>query len=682
MLEVKPLPQKTLDQDVETKELIGKLDEVFAERLNAMREHYRQWQLNLAFERGRQWSTWDRLRGKIVDLRPSETNRARIVFNLIGPFVRSTISMLSQSNPTMDVIPASYSSVDERAAKSAQVHLDRIDIVNKKSVNDILLRKNIIDFGTAWKIIYWDAVPNIEDLNEGPPDTFDELKQMGKPLEPIPVKNETDEEKLMARLMRGEVGEKVWSPFEVLIDYPLVKTGEQIRDFFHYSLVSLDYLKAGWKNGKYVAAEDLSNYQVLGEMVNSDPDFFTRKNTQNQAVLKEWFEAPSKKYHRGRHLQYANGILLHDGHLSHPKGKLGLLDYHWEVDPTDFYGESYVRPLIEPQVIINRIFSKMTNWLEKSVRFRMAVPKNAQFSKTKFVGSNDGDVFEYNNIGGTGAVNIPIAQIPPGLFDFLNSTIANFRDLASRHEVSKGQVPGRVESGKAIRSLQEADSQYLIVSMIIWEEREREAALLKLDLMREYYKKSRSKMIIGEARKIELFALQGTDLSEGIDINIVRGSAMPKSKVAQQSFIIELYQIGLLGDPNNPATKKKILRWMDVGGTAAVYGSVEIAANLQQQEIMTMKDDEYVQVQSFHDHYTHNQECLKEMNMPSFPEESQEFQQMMIRHWQEHVQFIVKMNKGIIPGSIEQPKPPPMPGAGGKVGLPEGVAPQNQMLTA
>ena len=681
MLEVKPVTPESLNQPNKDKELIGALEEMFDLRLNAMREHYRQWQLNLAFVRGRQWSTWDRLRGKIVDLRPSKSTQARIVLNLIGPAVRSTVSMLSQSSPTMDVIPASFSPQDEKAAKSAQIHLDRIDIINKKVVNDIELRNNITYFGTAFKLTYWDSVPNMEDLNPSPPNTLEELEQMGKPPEQIPLTNEKEEE-LLKRLERGEAGEKICNPFEILLDYPLVKKDSDIRDFIKYSLVSNDYVKNSWKRGKFVSPEEVNNYQILSELMNSENDLFTSRRPENQVILKEYFEAPSKKYPRGRHIQWANGILLHDGRLSHPKGKLGLLAYHWEIDPTDFYGESYVRPLIEPQVIVNRIFSKLTNWLEKSVRFRVAVPKNSQFSKQKFISADDGDVFEYNNIGGTGAINLPIATIPQGLFEFLDQTIQNFNNLASRHEVSKGMVPGRVESGKAIRSLQEADSQYLIVSMIVWEEREREAALFKLDLMREYYTKPKQARILGEGRKLEIFELSGVDLAAGIDIDITRGSAMPKSKVAQQSFVMELYQMGLLGNTDDPGTRKKVLRWMDIGGVEAVYGSVEIGANLQQQEIMAMREGEYVVVQSFHDHYTHSAECLKELNMPGFTEDDPQFQAKMIRHWQEHVTFIKQMMMGVLPGEVpEQAPPPSMPGAGGQVGLPDAVNPQAKMLT-
>jgi len=680
MLKVKPETIETLNQSVKDKELVAALEEKFSCRLNAMREHYRRWQLNLAFREGRQWTTWDRLKGRLVDLRPSKSNQARIVFNLIGPAARSTISMLSQSNLSMDIIPASYSPKDEQVARSAQVHLDRIDIINKKAVNDIELREHIINFGTGFKLEYWDVTPNMEDLNPSPPSTLEELEQMGEPPKQIPVNDEKEEE-YAKRMERGEVGELICSPFEILLDYPLVKKDSDIRDFIRYRMVSLDSIKSAWKRGKYVSPEDLNNYQVLGELINSDNDLFSAPRQENQVVLKEYFEGPSKDHPQGRHIQWTNGILLHNGKLTHPKGKLGLFPYHWQISSSDFYGESYINPLIEPQVIINRIFSKLTNWLDKSVRFRLAIPRSGNMSKAKLAASNDGDIFEYNNVGGTGALNIPIAQIPPGLFDFLQATIQEFRDLASRHEVSKGQVPGRVESGRAIRSLQESDSQYLVVSMIVWEEREREAALFKLDLMREYYTVPKQARIIGEGRSVKIFNLQGADLSAGIDVNIVKGSALPKSKVAQQSFIIELYQMGLMGDPKDPATQKKILRYMDIGGTNAVYGAVEIGANLQQMEIMGMKEGEYVKVQSFHDHYTHNQECLKELNMPGFLEEPKEFQNMMVRHWQEHTKFIVQMMQGILPGAIPEQPTAPMPGAGGKIGLPEAVNPQAQMLT-
>ena len=523
----------------------------------------------------------------------------------------------------------------------------------------------------------------MEDLNEAPPETLEDLERIEKPAEPVPVKNETDEEKPMERLEKGEVGDIIVSPFEILLNYPLVRRDEDIRDFIRYRLVSLDYLADGWKEGKYVEAESLAGYNILSELMSGGTDLFSSQGKSNQAILKEYFEVPTRANPRGRHIQWANGVLLHNGRLSHPKGKLGLFPYHWSIDPNDFYGLSYVQPLIEPQVIINRIFSKLTTWMDKSVRFRMAVPKNSQFSKAKFVGSDDGSVYEYHNIGGTGAVNIPIAQIPPGIFDFLNSTIANFRDIASRHGPSLGEQEGRASgAGKAIRSLQEADSQYLVPAMVVWEEREREIALFKLDLMREYYRINRQARILGEARRVKLFDLAGADLSPSIDVNIVKGSAMPKSKVAQQSFIIELYQMGLMGEVNSPEVQKKVLRYMDIGGVNAVYGAVELGANLQQMELISMKEGgPYIPVHSFHDHYTHNQECLKELNMPGFPEEDQNYQNSVIRHWQEHVTFIVQMNQGILPGSTPEPEQPPMPGAGGRIGLPDGVNPQTKQLT-
>ena len=681
MLKLIPPQIENLVQPEPTLKLISKLDEVFQRRLNAMKPKYRKWQLNLAFEEGLQWHTFDQSKGRIVDLRPSRQKQVRVVFNLIGPFVRSTISMLSQSNPTMDVIPASFSPKDEKAAKSAQVHLDRIDIINQKSVNDILLRKNITSFGTSFKLEYWNKVPDMEDLNEADPETIEDVKNMDKPVQPVPVKDETDAEKLMEREKRGECGEAICSPFEILLDYPLVRKGKDIRDFIKYGLVSLDYVRASWKAGKYVTSENVANYQVLGELFNNSNDFFAPMREENQVVLKEWFEGPSKDHPRGRHIQWAHGVLLHDGRLSHPKGKLGLFDYHWNISPSDFYGPSYVEPLIEPQIIVNRIFSKLTNWLNTNVRFRVAVPAAANFSKAKF--SGNGDVYEYNNIGGTGALNMPIPDMPPAVFEFLFQVIANFKDIASRHEVSKGEIPGDRMSGRAIRSLQEADSQYLIPSMIVWEERERQVALFKLDLMREYYKTPRQAKILGEGRNVKIFNLQDTDLEAGIDINIVKGSSMPKSKVSQQSLILDLFQDKLLGNIDDPATHKKVLRWMDIGGMTAVYGSVEIGANLQQQEIMTMREGEPVPVQSYHDHYVHNQECLKELNMPGFPEEAPEFQAMMVRHWQEHGEFIKRMNMGIMPGQGEIDQgAAPMPGVGGKANFPESVNPQTKELKA
>lgn len=673
MLEVKETPVKRYSPKKDERALLKTLDDLFDARLKKMREKMRQWQLNMAFVRGRQWARWDRVRGTIVDLRPRKAGQARIVFNLIGPFARSTLSMLSQSNPTMDVIPASYSTQDETAAKSAQVHLDRIDVVNKKSVNDILIRRNLIDFGTAYRLVFWNPQIHMEEYIESAPDTMEEMIRRSNPPKPMPEKDASDQAWLK-RAQGGEVDEMVCSPFEILVDYPLVKRGNQIRDFIRYRLVSIDYIRRHYKKGIFVNPEKEGQFVVLNEILRNDEDIFNYDQSSQQVVLKEYYEAPTKEHPYGRNVHWAGHVILHDGRLSHPQGKLCLFDYHWEIDPNDFFGEGYVQPLIEPQVIINRIFSRMADYLNKIAKFRIAVPRNSQFSRSKYSQSGTGDVFEYNDPMGTGITNIDIPEMPASYFKHLQEVIAVMRDIASRHEVSKGQAPGRVDSGRGIDMLQRADSDYLIPPMIIWEERERQVAKAKLEFMRAYYKDPRSARILGEGRKLEIYTLKAADLSEGIDVNIVRGSSMPINKQAQNNYIIELFQMGLMGDVTDPTVRSKTLRLLDLGGVEGLFGTIEQGVNLQLWEIRQILEGEQATVEAWHNHYVHNYEILKFMNSPKFKTLPPQIQEAIVDHWRRHADFIKAMNSGGLPP--EEEKPAPMPGAGGKVGLPQAVNPQ------
>jgi len=70
MLKLKEPEIEPLVQPEPTLKLLSKLDEIFQRRLNAMKPKYRKWQLNLAFEEGLQWHTFDQSKGRIVDLRP------------------------------------------------------------------------------------------------------------------------------------------------------------------------------------------------------------------------------------------------------------------------------------------------------------------------------------------------------------------------------------------------------------------------------------------------------------------------------------------------------------------------------------------------------------------------------------------------------------------------------------
>lgn len=607
--------------------LVKKLDDIFDIRMTAMQGKHRKWMINLGFVRGQHWIKYDAPTRSIIDLSPKLS--PRITINLVGAAVQNTLATLSLSNPTCDIIPAGTGDKDKRIAKTCQIHLNRIDRINHKSINDIRLRNNILSFGTAWKLIHWD-----EEID---PQLYTEVPQSVKDIEQLTAEKDVE-------ATPGDVAEIIPSPFSILIDYPLVKKGEDIKDFIFFKLVSLEHIRNKWPDrGKYVSSED-GGSAAISELFKNTGDIFSSERPKNTVILKQYFEEKSKKHPQGRLIRWANGVKFDEGKLQNPDGKLGLLDYHWLVDSDDFYNISYVEPLIQPNVEINRIKTKQHNWLTKICKFRVAVPKSSKFNKSMYLSGEDGDVYEYFSTGGLGIQNMAIADLPPALFEKEKGLKEDFNNLAKGHIAPKQSEYPRMDSARGLKGLQERDTMFLTPAMLIWEERETEAARLKLELMREYYTKTRSVKIMGENRKVEIYNLKAGDITPNIDIKIVRGSAMPRSRSAQDDYILDIYTTtDLFGDPQNPMTRKNVLDKLDVGGgTADVFGDVELGVNLQLQEIQQMKDGKEVEVQPFHDQFTHQMVILRFLNSPEFPEiDDKEIQGRLIEHWQKHVKAIV-----------------------------------------
>lgn len=662
---------RKLAQTQEEKALLGRLDDEFNRRVNNRKPKDAQWLLNLAFFRGDQYSTMDAMTGRVIDLRGMYKDRSRIVCNLILGAVNDTLATLCQSDQQIEIIPASGSEKDIDNAKTCQIHLDRIDTLNHRRLLDIALRWNMLLFCRGYRLVFYDFT-----RGEGDPMA-----------DPIPLKWKGGE---MQR-RTGEVSELVLNPFELLFDYPAVQDDCDVTNFMRFRVMPIDWVRNNYEQGKFVEAEQNVGGVILSKYYNSVAGVTGDSNPSNMVVFKEYYEAATTGYPQGRLIQWANGVKLHEGVLSHPKGELGLFGYRWSIDTNDYYNISYVEPLIGPQKDLNRFKNKIQRWMDKIVRFRLAVPKGAKIVKSQLTGADDGDIMEFNPIGGVGVTHIPVPELPQSLFRGLENAFLTFDRVAHLHEISRGQVPGRVDSGNAIGRLQEAETRNLVVPMIHWEEKDCEVARFKLDLMRHYYpnEKGKEAKIIGEMRSVEVYSLRGVDVAANIDVKIIKGSAMPKSRMAQNAWTLELYKAGLLGPVNHPMVIKKVQSLLGFTGQSDVYGDVDINVNQQKEENVRLDKGEDVPVEKWHDHYVSNLIILKTMQSVTFKDKPKKVRAAYVRHWEAHAQYILAMNQAPVPeavmGTLQTPGAQPSPGVaqltgqGQFPGSPGGIPQQNPL---
>ena len=631
--------------------LVSYLERQFDERLANMRERHRQWILNFAIEQGKQWHTYSRTARKIIEVPSRNPDKLRVTLNLIEGSVSDTLGMLTQSDPRVEIVPSSFSQHDKETATSARVHIERIHDDIKKDELDAELWTLVLMTGVGFRFIYWDPMKGeniyIKDSDYERSDSEEEgriIDAYEASSNEVKDKNITKALKSIGKvhvLKTGDVNETIIPPWNILLEQSVIKDSH-INNFIWFRLVDLKDIRNTWVKGKYVKEEGIQG-NTLSELFSGVNEHYKPMETEHAVILKSKFQLPDSEFPEGRVIHWANGVILYDGPLQHPDRKLCLIPYHWKINPLSFWNTSYVEQLIEPNVIVNRVLTALNQWLMEIAKFRAAVPRGSKISKVNVSGVSTGTVLEYTPIAGVPWQNIDIPEAPSTMWRMLDNVISIYDRIAHSYEVNRGQrAPGRVEAGFAINQLQEASTQFLATPLRLYEIREKEAIRIYLEFMQDKYLEDREAKILGESRETEVYTLIGRDLSTNIDIKIVKGSALPRSKIGQNAYVMELVNNGLLGDPSNdPEARRKVLKMLELTGLEDVWGDNNIGFSQQQYELKQFAKGGDAKVEPWHDHYASNIVLLRHMNSRAFREQPDQYKQKVIQHWQEHAQALV-----------------------------------------
>jgi len=119
-------------------------------------------------------------------------------------------------------------------------------------------------------------------------------------------------------------------------------------------------------------------------------------------------------------------------------------------------------------------------------------------------------------------------------------------NISGQHEVSRGGTPPGVEAATAIAYLQERDDSYLAPTFASIEEGLSRVAKQALTLAAEYWTGERTVKVTGDDNGFSAEMFRGADIARGTDIRIESGSALPTSKAAKQSLIMDMMRLGLV----------------------------------------------------------------------------------------------------------------------------------------
>lgn len=520
------------------------------------------WFRQIALFAGQHWIDWSAQTNWFQET-AAPTWRVRLTTNLILPTIRTMIANELKTNPRFYGVPANGDLISKAAARIAS------RIFEAKYYDDdflnmmIRMRTWARMTGSSYLFALWDPSAG---------KTWSDAKI--DPMTGQPVIDPATGQPVMQQYAAGDIMFDVANSFEVLLQPGAPENFAEHRKIMRVKLMDVDEIEDRW--GVKVEPEKGTTdimYQVrVMSMVDASGRFRTdtaeSSLVKNRALVKNYFEVPSKKYPNGRIFTYANGKVLSktedldyfvNGKRALPVGK---------DDDIFMPGRSQGSSTIEHIGPINVQYNKMNSQTIENCNL-LSRPK-----VTAAKGAMDDDVFtdqpaevvEFNVIPGApdGGRPEPFkqAEMPTYFFEMKKDLPQMIENISGIHDVSLGRLPRRANSGVAIDALQEADNTHIALSIKSWGSALSRVMTIALEQMQRKYTEERIVHYVGKLHQMEVVAFKGADL---IGCGAVRVTFGPHLTKAQRSDLaLQLLEAGVI-------SREQALEIMELGDIDEIF---------------------------------------------------------------------------------------------------------------
>ncbi len=505
----------------------------------------RQWKLNLAFYKGKQYVFYNRKSRRIEALPTDEGDkpryRVRLVSNQIAPNTNSLLSRLVKSKPQFFATPGQASFEAQKATEVAENLLefwwDSFHLTEKR---EEAMMWSIICGNGFWKISWDDKSgpgmkvmmdPNGQPIVEPLVQHFFE-----KNLEAEGI----DASMFERRVYQGDIRVDVMSPFDVLLD-DSAQVFEDCQYAFCVHPMSPEEVEKRY--GVKLKANAVNKYPdealpgVFGSMES--------KSDENVREVIYGYFLPGSKYPDGRFVVFTRSpdIVLYDAPWPFPFEELPLVKFPGMRIPGQLWDSSVVEQAIPLQKELNRTLSQMIEYKNLTLKPQMLAPVG---SLRQRITDEPGAIFEYNPVAGKVPEAIPIPSLPSYVFEHLQDLGVRLKDTFGLNEIMEGSVPPNVEAGIAIDLLQEAATDRLAPQIMLMEKGLERAGNQMLQLAQSYYREPRMLIINGSGSKPKVERFEDADLIQGVQIRVEAGSGLPRTRAGRQARVMQLLTMGIL----------------------------------------------------------------------------------------------------------------------------------------
>jgi hypothetical protein len=527
-----PSQLKTVDQ------LIDKVKQLRQTRMPLEK----QWRLNLAFYKGKQYSYYpprsDRLESLAVEEGSMPRHRVRLVSNQIMPGTHTLLAQLTKTKPQLRATPGSGDQHELKAAQMAQSLLEYWwqDFQLDEKLDEALLWSIVASAG-YWKI-NWDpfASKQMRFLlgPDGKPIIDESLKTAFK----AELKKYGVEPKEKIVYM-GDIKVEVFSPFDIYLDTS-AKVFEDCKFAICRHALDPDEIKSRW------------GVTVQPNKMPTSPDavipFQNQANPVDVSVRDVYigYFKPTAAMPNGRYVAWLDGPekkIIQDDRWPYPFNDLPIVKFPGMRVPGGVYDDAVVTHAISLQKELNRTISQIVEYKNYTINPVMTAPVGSMRTART---TEPGQVITYSPVGNLKPEFENLPTLPPYVFDHLSNISQRLQDVFLSAEVIQGKVPPNVEAGVAIDLLQEQATDKLAPIIKLVEMGLARAGQQMLSLAQKYYIEPRLLKIRGSSGGLQVKQFQQADISGNISVHAEVGSGLPRTRAGRQARIESLIQLGVV----------------------------------------------------------------------------------------------------------------------------------------
>lgn len=592
-----PMPQQ-IDpyQTYNPGELADEVTNEFRRRQQERMPFELQWRLNIAFIDGNQYLDINPIAQTIEEIPKLYWWQEREVFNHIAPNIEVRIARLSRMRPILKVRPGSNEREDVRKTKVSSHLLKNIYYDQK-------MRDKITDMipwleatGTVLLKNYWDPEAGPE----------------------VPIQLITEEGAQQAVVREGDLGTVICPSQEIFPDSSFHQEISDCKNIIHAKAYHIQDIKDSW--GVEVASEESSVLRLVHSLtgqgglgINSGYRYTTMQ-LKDHALVKEFWEIPTKRWPKGRLIIVANGQLLHFGPLPYFVGQNGeralpFVKATCINRPGCFWGKTVAERLIPIQRRYNALRNRKAEYLNSCTIGGWLVEEGSVDLATWEQDScGPGFIGEYSKGLGT-PQRVQNPPLPNEFETEEHTLLQEFSILSGVSEISRqSSAPTGVKSGVALQLALEQDETRLSATASNIEETLIELGSQWLRLCKQYVKGYRVLESVGKNNVVDVYEWTGSDL-KAEDVIIDSSSAMSESPAQRKQMVFDLMSAGLFIDPEtgrlDRTARSRILEALDMGDWEDIDSSDQLHLAKAERENRMFTEGLFVAPAPFDDHNIH-----------------------------------------------------------------------------